>query len=282
MEAMHGYSPGKSEDSIKTYLVYYRAIGEVFYDKETNEPSAPGKGSIVSKNIGFIIGLLVTGFYGSFLTPYDFTPFETVEKYDMFHMLSFGHNSNNMLVAILVQLYLFTLLLPLALLTNVFHNIETKTGMKNAMFESTSMSDFWGKKWNLLVQGVLKRGVFKPVKSISSSSVAAVCTFMASGLFHEWIVQVITFDGANIFHYEKFGSQIKFFIWNAAFIVIESIVLRKVDIWENMRTVLPVPIVSIIITMFAVPVAHWFLNHYIEARMLHHAQIGFPTLVLKS
>jgi len=96
---MHGYSPGKSEDSIKTYLVYYRAIGEVFYDKETNEPSAPGKGSIVSKNIGFIIGLLVTGFYGSFLTPYDFTPFETVEKYDMFHMLSFGHNSNNMLVA---------------------------------------------------------------------------------------------------------------------------------------------------------------------------------------
>jgi hypothetical protein len=37
---------------------------------------------------------------------------------------------------------------------------NTITLMKNPLFSSTSPSDFWGGRWNLIVHGLLKRGRF--------------------------------------------------------------------------------------------------------------------------
>eukprot|EP00546_Thalassionema_frauenfeldii_P012146 CAMPEP_0178918672 /NCGR_PEP_ID=MMETSP0786-20121207/13954_1 /TAXON_ID=186022 /ORGANISM="Thalassionema frauenfeldii, Strain CCMP 1798" /LENGTH=58 /DNA_ID=CAMNT_0020592403 /DNA_START=719 /DNA_END=892 /DNA_ORIENTATION=+ len=58
--------------------------------------------------------------------------------------------------------------------------------MANPLFTSRSPSDFWGRRWNLLVHSLLKGGIFKPVRKYFSSTVATVAAFLASGALHEW------------------------------------------------------------------------------------------------
>jgi len=88
--------------------------------------------------------------------------------------------------------------------------VEQIPMMLNPVFESSSPSDFWGRRWNLVgetffhfifqfhsvcltiifleVHGVLKRGVHKPVRAKYSRLTATVATFFASGIFHEWVL----------------------------------------------------------------------------------------------
>jgi hypothetical protein len=58
--------------------------------------------------------------------------------------------------------------------------------MRNPMFLSKSPSDFWSRRWNLLIHRVLKGGVYKPIrKHFKSAALASIAAFMASGAFHE-------------------------------------------------------------------------------------------------
>ncbi|XP_052180371.1 acyl-CoA--sterol O-acyltransferase 1-like [Diospyros lotus] len=62
-------------------------------------------------------------------------------------------------------------------------------------FLSTSLQDFWGRRWNLVVTGILRPSVYDPVRSISRRVVgpkwaalsATLATFLVSGLMHELI-----------------------------------------------------------------------------------------------
>lgn len=66
---------------------------------------------------------------------------------------------------------------------------------------STSLRDFWGRRWNLIVTHTLRRTVYNPVRSLLSNSLlgpqwALVCgvmaTFLVSGLMHELIFYYVT------------------------------------------------------------------------------------------
>ncbi|XP_047179520.1 probable long-chain-alcohol O-fatty-acyltransferase 5 [Vigna umbellata] len=65
---------------------------------------------------------------------------------------------------------------------------------------STSLQDFWGRRWNLMVTGILRPSVFHPVYRIStrflgpscSASTAVLATFLVSGLMHELIYYYLT------------------------------------------------------------------------------------------
>ncbi|XP_057462423.1 acyl-CoA--sterol O-acyltransferase 1-like [Actinidia eriantha] len=60
---------------------------------------------------------------------------------------------------------------------------------------STSLQDFWGRRWNLMVTGILRPTVYDPVRSISSLLIgkkwapvpAILATFFVSGVMHELI-----------------------------------------------------------------------------------------------
>ncbi|OVA06587.1 hypothetical protein BVC80_1287g29 [Macleaya cordata] len=62
-------------------------------------------------------------------------------------------------------------------------------------FISTSLQDFWGRRWNLMVTGILRPTVYQPVRSICTrifgrrwaQLVALLATFAVSGLMHELI-----------------------------------------------------------------------------------------------
>ncbi|XP_024959552.1 fimbrin-4-like isoform X3 [Cynara cardunculus var. scolymus] len=55
---------------------------------------------------------------------------------------------------------------------------------------STSLQDFWGRRWNLMVTNSLRHTVYKPVKSVLpakdwATATAVIATFIVSGLMHE-------------------------------------------------------------------------------------------------
>lgn len=65
----------------------------------------------------------------------------------------------------------------------------------NEPYLSTSLQDFWGRRWNLMVTGILRPTVYNPVRHIIRSyvgstyatSAATLATFVVSGLMHEVI-----------------------------------------------------------------------------------------------
>jgi len=66
---------------------------------------------------------------------------------------------------------------------------------------STSLRDFWGRRWNLIVTHTLRHTVYNPVRSLLSGSLlgpqwasvsAVLATFLVSGLMHELIFYYVT------------------------------------------------------------------------------------------
>ncbi|XP_038897084.1 probable long-chain-alcohol O-fatty-acyltransferase 5 [Benincasa hispida] len=63
----------------------------------------------------------------------------------------------------------------------------------NEPYLATSLQDFWGRRWNILVSNILKLTVFLPVRSAMisrtgrrrSAAVAVFAVFVVSGLMHE-------------------------------------------------------------------------------------------------
>ena len=90
--------------------------------------------------------------------------------------------------AVLFQSYLATYCEGMVLVWAVATRCQVEPVMLNPLFKSQSPLDFWSKRWNLLVHRVLKGGVYKPVRKHSSAIMAILASFIASGLFHEWLL----------------------------------------------------------------------------------------------
>jgi hypothetical protein len=101
----------------------------------------------------------------------------------------FLHSHLHCLSPALFQLYLTTYCEGLTFFWVLTTGYQMKPVMKNPLGGAKSPSDFWGRRWNLLVQSVLKGGVYEPFQKYGYSPMTAVVTtFLASGLFHEWLV----------------------------------------------------------------------------------------------
>ncbi|KAG5546627.1 hypothetical protein RHGRI_018713 [Rhododendron griersonianum] len=70
----------------------------------------------------------------------------------------------------------------------------------NEPYLATSLQDFWGQRWNLVVTGILRPTVYGPIQSMSTRMLgrswaplpAIMATFLVSGLMHELIFFYLT------------------------------------------------------------------------------------------
>lgn len=77
-------------------------------------------------------------------------------------------------------------------LVRAFLGIEMELPSDEPYF-STSLQDFWGRRWNLLVSNALRHTIYKPVRSVSGTLLGTKCApllavlaaFIVSGLMHE-------------------------------------------------------------------------------------------------
>jgi len=293
MEAMFGTSPPCVESTMGRYALYSSSPLEVCFDQTTCRPITVKLKQTLEAARAFGLALVVLGMYQSTLGPMGYEPFTTQAPLDsMDHtirdLFSFGHLVNNLVAALLLQLYLTAFCLGLKVVTNIIVGVETKDVMSNAIFRSSSPSDFWGKKWNTLIHGVLKRAVFKPAVRHFPKSMAATAAFFASGLFHEWILSAIFFvhdyekdeDGqCKLCYHPSYGRNLLFFVINAIIIAVEYYVGEwYIFLW--IKKCLPRFLVSILVVSTALPFAHLFTSDYIKSDYFYHGQIGFPLVIL--
>jgi D-alanyl-lipoteichoic acid acyltransferase DltB (MBOAT superfamily) len=67
--------------------------------------------------------------------------------------------------------------------------IEAEAIMRSPI-SAHSLSEFWGKRWNLGFRLLSHRFVFQPVQRLVGPSAAALLVFFFSGLIHEPVISV--------------------------------------------------------------------------------------------
>lgn len=114
-----------------------------------------------------------------------------------------------------------------------------QAGFRDPMLGSRSAVDIWGARWDLPVQGFLKRSVYLPVRRAGwSRAWAVMISFLASGLLHEYN---LSFHNAS--HYVP-GAALLFFACMGLLIFYEQWLWRVSPEWLNrFVALLPTPIV---------------------------------------
>jgi len=280
IEAMYGFSPNNVEESFSHYALYNACILDIEYEicpkTDKKRPIKITAQDIITPVVVFVKYLFITGIYLSAFGPL-FEPYETdangnEPSYDPTHLLDFNLFRNSATCAIFYQLTISTFTIGVSILANTLFGVKTKNAMQNPMFEATSPSDFWGNRWNLIIHGALKRGIFKPVYKYSSKTLAILATFLASGAFHEYLLLVIFHEDDNV--NVAFGKNTSFMMWNAGIITIESFI-GSMFVFQWMKKTLPKPLLTFLILSTALPIAHWFIHPYTKNGFFEDIIIGF-------
>lgn len=287
VEALFNFSLPGSEASLNNYMVYFSALTEVKFHRDTNEPVRPTWESKMSRITTFLISWFMCGIYMSFLAHFEYEPMDTqfdIDRLDhnVIDMLSIQHMLNNLFIGVLIQFLLVVFGTPASLSTMFVADIEVINIMDNPFFGATSPSDFWGRRWNLIIHGSLKRGVFKPARLVCSTNTAVVLTFVASALFHEWIFINIFIrnddsDGESCHVPHTYGKNLLFFLWNGVLILAEFKLVKEFPrFFKQLKDALPGFVVSMLVVLMALPVGHWFVGEYVKSGYFYHAQNAFP------
>ena len=97
-KAMYGYSLDGSEVSLSSYVIYYTAMGEVQYDKETKKPKKATVQIILKKKMKFIMGAIALGVFSSLFYPNDYKVVETSIN-SVWDLYSMNHLINNFVLS---------------------------------------------------------------------------------------------------------------------------------------------------------------------------------------
>ena len=315
-ECIYGFAPDHVTRSASEFCFYYATVpivARVKRDRRQQQQQGSNKitkqerdGEIkISKNIGnigdpipctlsktmkhfarFIALLFITGSLQSILNPHHyFAVFgmgdEELSWYAIERYFTWQLYANSALQALLFQMYLTTYCEALIFAFTVVTGYEAEPVMDNPLLESESPSDFWGRRWNLLIHTVLKNGVYKPVRKFTfSRTVAVLTTFLTSGIFHEWILFMIFGGGKNNNNYQpNYGSATVFFLWQALMIGLE-LTLGGSKLVQKISNTLPRPLKTAFVVGMGVPLAHFFLEPYIRSESFFvHGGLGLPMIV---
>jgi D-alanyl-lipoteichoic acid acyltransferase DltB (MBOAT superfamily) len=69
--------------------------------------------------------------------------------------------------------------------------------MRNPL-RSTSLADFWGRRWNTAFHELATRFSFEPLRSRVGASAAAFLVFLLSGVIHEFVISVPAHSGYGL------------------------------------------------------------------------------------
>jgi hypothetical protein len=178
-------------------------------------------------------------------------------------------------ILVLVSASLSQSSLGVSFMYNIVYGFETCEIVQNPMFKSTSVSEFWGRRWNLLVHQGLKNGVYKPTRKYTSSKLLGVfATFAASGIIHEY-VNFVLFDSKT---YDFAWKQMIFFGWNGVLLALEYCIGHWA-IFKWMTRNLPQIVITALILCCALPLAHLFTGDWIRHGYFDAVYLAEPIVV---
>ncbi|KAJ3692465.1 hypothetical protein LUZ60_012815 [Juncus effusus] len=108
-----------------------------------------------------------------------------------------------------IYLFLEVMLSIAAILAGLLLGMELEPQFNKPYF-ATSLRDFWGRRWNLMVSAILRPPIYNPIKSYYGRGTAVIITFAVSGIMHEILFYYLTLLPAT-------GEMMLFFLIHLGF-----------------------------------------------------------------
>jgi hypothetical protein len=124
-----------------------------------------------------------------------------------------------------------------------------------------------------------------------SKALAASATFLMSGLIHEYLLFVLCCP-EKLFYLQQdantidstctsfLGFNLAFFVYNGVLILLEYAFIGILLHQRIVQLYLPAPLMTSMVILTALPVAHWFTDAYADCNIYESLKVGCP-LVLK-
>lgn len=155
----------------------------------------------------------------------------------------------------------------------------TEPPFDNPLLGSRSLRQAWGERWNRPVHIFLKRSVYRPARRLGFSPlVAALLTFGASGLLHEY-----NFSTHNPLGYVP-GHASAFFMLMGLLMLAEGAVASRASrmlspALRRAQEALPSPLIAIGLQLLVLPAfAPFFMRSWIESGMIEAVGALVPHL----
>lgn len=299
IEAMYDTAEVGVETSLRSYVTYYCTIVPLKRDTKTGALIPITRAYIVAKGWSILRKMLLLFSLVGFLGHFDYQPFQVVPgpyyasspSWSWLLALSYRYLhwtrlASNFGVAFLMGHCIDVGDEQYGLIVSLITGRESIAVMRHPMILSTSTADFWANRWNMTMHGSFKRGIVKPLLCRTGGWkvprwVAVLLTFVISpGLLHEYICQVTQtkhqrFPQISTPYVARFGSQLCFFIWNGAVVLLEGIVPNK---W---KLELCWPFNTLLVLLTVLPVSHWFTDEYMRSGFYKDVGLGMPLLIYK-
>ncbi|KAM0851007.1 hypothetical protein ACQ4PT_052713 [Festuca glaucescens] len=91
----------------------------------------------------------------------------------------------------------------------------------NRPYLASSLRDFWGRRWNLMVSAILRPSVYDPVRAVAGIPAAVLATFAVSALMHEAMVYYLSLQ------WRSNGVMAAFFLLHGVCCVVEGWCARR-------------------------------------------------------
>ncbi|CAE7251425.1 unnamed protein product, partial [Symbiodinium natans] len=157
------------------------------------------------------------------------------------------------LVYSMMELFMLVYRMPVALL-----GVETGVVFKAPLLLSTSLREFWGRRWNLLIHNLLKRSFFGPLRGGPAwqQHLGGFLAFVMSGLFHEYMWLVLaasTRDSRYVF-----GKVLSFFLLQ--FVATAGQAILSSGVLGRAAKAVPGPVLTFLVTLAVLPASPLFLE----------------------
>ncbi|CAJ1329161.1 unnamed protein product [Effrenium voratum] len=254
LELICGTGPAGFDHSAKNFVIYFTSPAEVLFEEGGLKPSRDGLVAELLFRIAkhMLIGTLVL----SLGKATDFSPF-LEEDPAVLPLLGFPWA----LPAIYLQtLYVYCTLATAMLMHRLlpaFFGIDSVDPMQTPLLLSTSLRDFWGRRWNLVVHRLMKRTFFLPVAGSSAWTrrLAGLLAFMMSGVFHEYMWLAVNWNSRDSF---VPGLSLLFFLVQFALCALEASLTALAPGVAGAS--LPAPLKTVLTTALILPFGPLFLQ----------------------
>jgi len=139
---------------------------------------------------------------------------------------------------------------------------------RNPLFASTSPIDFWSRRWNLTMHGMLKRSIFKPLLLLGLPKwLAIIAVFIVSACVHEYMWSVMCYSRGFVR-----GTVSIFFLYQAIICLLQRFLEQKLP---NVK--LPRLLQWLLTVVVMLPSGHLFIDS-LESTLRDFASI-YPMVV---
>ena len=298
-ESMYDTVPMGARRSLKVYVAYFALPFDMLFDGNTNMPKLATWDDVRNDATRLVLDASIIVLLCSLLSPFDYMPFGSYDVHQhattadaatttttstmILGLFHWRHLGDCLVIAYFFQQGLSLSFSAFGNLIQMTLGYKCPTMMRSPIMMATSPRDFWGRRWNVLVHAVMKRGLYKPVRHYTNSSLfASLAVFVGSGAFHEWLVHACFVYGRDdnrgtTTGTVRIGSQTAFFIWNFVVIAIERYVVRS-EIFATYLKRVPKSLVPPLIVMTSLPVAHWFRDPYMYGGFFRDYEQFFPMI----